>query len=147
MQAAPCRGRRAAERRGDLSMWEIARVTQRHRGPLLWRQRANQLPDAVVQLGLRGGPRQLLRLCYRYRPPPVRPVMIDRFSVGDGQQPTAQVAVVFQFRISPQRRQERLLKAIFGIGATNRTTQHSHHVAGVLIEQDLERRQCGHLWD
>ncbi len=52
VEAAARRLRRAAERRGDLGVGEVAAVAQRHRGALLWRQRADDLPDAVAGLGI-----------------------------------------------------------------------------------------------
>ena len=62
VQAAPRGLRRAAERGGDLGVGEVAGEAQGHRGALLRRQRADQLPDAVVR---QPGPRP--------RPRPPRP--------------------------------------------------------------------------
>ncbi len=146
MEAAACRIGRAAERRSDLGVGQIAGVAQRHGGALLRRQRRDDGPDSIVARKV-DGPGFLRDLGDRQRTAPACAVVIDRLAVRDRQQPAAQVAVVVQLRIGAQRRQEGLLEAVIGIGAADGAAQHGHHVPGVLVEEGLERGQGGHVMD
>lgn len=67
-------------------------------------------------------------------------MVVDRLAVGDRQQPAAQVAIVVQLRIGPERRQKRLLEAVLRVSPADGPAQHRHHVGSVLVEQDLEGR-------
>jgi hypothetical protein len=124
---------RAAQRGRDLGVGEIAGVAEGHGGALFWRQCTDQRPDPLVQLGLRGDAGNLLRLRDRQRPASVGTVVVDRLAMGDGQQPTAQIAVVAQLRVGPQRRQEGLLEAVLGVAPADGAAQHRHHVGGVVV--------------
>jgi len=67
--------------------------------------------------------------------------MIDRLAMGDRQQPAAQVTVVLELRVRPQRREEGLLKAVLGVAWTDAGDQESQHVVLMAFEQLLERGQ------
>jgi hypothetical protein len=74
-------------------------------------------------------------------------MVVDRLAVGDGDQPSAQVVAVLELRVGAQRGQEGLLKAVVRVDPADRAPQDSEHLAGVIVEQLLERGQFGHLVD
>jgi hypothetical protein len=74
-------------------------------------------------------------------------VVVDRFAMGDRDQPAAQVARVAQPRVGAQGGEERFLEAVLGVHPPDGPTQHRHHVGGVLVDQDLKWRQLSHLVD
>ena len=102
-------------------MRQVTGIAQRHGRPLLGRQAADQLPEAVGwQLVARvgaDGARPSGRFQFRHRdgPPSMGPVVVDRLAVGDRQQPGAQVGRVAQPWVGAHRRDERLLEAVVGV--------------------------------
>ena len=147
MQAAPRRLRRAAQGGGDLGVRQVAAVAERHRGPLLRRQRADGLPEPLVGLRQAVFGRGLGDLGDRDRPASAGAMVVDRLAVGDRQQPAAQVARVAELGIGAQRRQKGLLEAVLGSVAADGAAQDSHHRGGMLVQNGLKRRQRGHSVD
>lgn len=66
---------------------------------------------------------------------------IDCFVVGNCEQPTPQVGGLRHFRVGAQGGHEGLLKAVFGVVATDRGNQKPIHIFAMGIKQFLERRQ------
>ena len=50
---------------------------------------------------------------------------------------------MLELRVGAQGGEERLLEAVVGVDAADRSAQHAEHFAAVAVEQDLERGQGG----
>jgi hypothetical protein len=127
---------------------EVAGEAQGDRRPLLRRQRPDPGPDAgvgVCQLGALV--RDLLDRLDRQRPPPIGAMVVDRLAVGDRHQPAAQVVVALEPRVGAQGGEKGLLKAVVGVDPADRPAQDPEHLAGVTVEQDLERGKRAHHRD
>ena len=143
MDAAPGGFLRAANRGADLAVGQVACEAQGDRGSLLRRQPCDSPPDAGLTVRLRSRC-DFRRVGHRDRAPLAGPVIVDRFAVGDRQQPAAQISVVIELRVGPQRRQERLLKAVLGVVRPHGRDQKAEDVALVALEQLLKGRQSLH---
>ena len=70
-----------------------------------------------------------------------RAVRVERLSLGDPEQPPAQVGLVAEPGICPKRRQHRLLPAVLGVDRAHAGRQIAVNVGPVLVEERLERWQ------
>jgi hypothetical protein len=111
MQRAPSCLLRAANRARNVAVREIAAVAQQDRGALSRRKRRNRVPHlAVALVDCDAG----TRLIGWQRSVAAAACVINRFAVGDRQQPGTDVGVRTQARVGAKRCQEGLLKAVLG---------------------------------
>ncbi len=149
-----CSERRAAsteqsDRRRDLAVRQVGHVAQHDRRALTLGQRADRLPQpslARQQLLLGARRRALVRpraiapilLGDRLRSSSAGAVRIECLVLRDRQHPRAQVRLRAQARVSAQRRDERLLKAVLRLGRADLRHEVAPHDLAFGVEEALE---------